>query len=149
LIRRKITVTYLFEFNFSSGTINGFIHKWCNQHKIDTFNDLGNVYADIYGDGDYRKLFVKAIWNDLMEVYATDKIKHIEDTGLSRRYLKSHKAFTVLNPCRKVKIVLEDGFTFTDDFSLPSEELPSYFQTAGTYSHDGKAWKIREYYVIG
>ena len=141
-------MTYLFEFYFASDTINGNIHRWCLEKQIDTFNDVHGIYADIYSNGEYRKLEVVPVNNDLWEVYASDEIKTIEETGLKRLYPTKERALMIENPCRKVKVTLEDGFEFTDEINLPSRSLGDYFRTAGTYTHDGKAQKVKGYALI-
>lgn len=140
-------MNYLFEFKFEKGTISAYVYKWCIERKIDSFNSLGAIYADIYGDGAYKKLKIRHVHDKLYEVYATDEIKAIEQAGLERIFPQKARALKIDPPCRKVEVTLSDGFKFVDSLTVPSADLKDYFSNK-IYSHNMQEQQVLEFAVL-
>lgn len=98
---------YLFEFTFEKGTQKDYVRKFLKETKTDYFNHYENVYADIFGIGEYYRLEVVHVCEGQFEVYyIKDDTK---ENTLSRIYPIREKAISVVAPFRTLKLTLEDG----------------------------------------
>ena len=141
-------MNYMFEFEFLKNNINSYIHAWCKEREIDTVNTCGNVWADIYGTGEYRKMIPVHIADNTYEVYASDEVMSYRETGLSRIFPLRERAVQIHYPVRKVMVRLEDGFTFNTEVESPSRYLRNFFENAKFIAPDKREKKVAEFAVI-
>lgn len=59
----------LFSFNFEKTTQKSHILEFLKENKIDFFENLQEIYADIFGEDIYYRLVVEHVCKELFEVY--------------------------------------------------------------------------------
>lgn len=117
---------YLFTFNFEEYTQRSYMINWLKERKIDFFDYMQCLHADVFGTDEYCKLEAVHVCGNTFEVYYYPE-KTVERGGLSRLYPLVEKAIKVDTPCHSVKVTFANDDSITTRINGCKDEIEAYY----------------------